>query len=151
MAANTELILLEDVEDLGRAGETVMVAAGFARNYLLPKGLAAKVTPGARRRLAARIERIEAQRQSDLEAAQALAAKLAETELTLPMQAGDDGRLFGSVNPHIVAEKLAEAGLEVEPRRIRIKEPIKELGVFNLDLHLHTEVDATLKVWVVRA
>lgn len=151
MAANTELILLEDVEDLGRAGETVTVTAGYARNFLLPKGLAAKVTPGARRRLAAHIERIEIKRQTDLVAARTLAAKLAETELTLPMQAGDDGRLFGSVTPHLVAEKLVESGITLEPRRIRIKEPIKELGVFELGIHLHAEVDATLKVWVVRA
>jgi large subunit ribosomal protein L9 len=151
MAATMKLILLEDVEDLGRAGDTVMVAPGYARNFLLPKELAAKVTPGALRRLAARSERIEAKRQSDLVVAQALAAKLAELELTLPMQAGDDDRLFGSVSAHLIAEELGKQGMEIEVRRIRLDESIKELGVFNVDIRLHAEVTATVKVWVVRA
>ena len=151
MAATTKLILLEDVEDLGRAGDTVMVAPGYARNFLFPKGLAAKETPGALRRLAARSERIVAKRKVDLDAAQALAAKLAELELTIPMQAGDDDRLFGSVNAHLIAEELGKQGMEIEVRRIRLDEPIKELGVFNVDVRLHADVTVAVKVWVVRA
>jgi large subunit ribosomal protein L9 len=118
---------------------------------LLPKGLVAKETPGAMRRLAARSERIEAKRKVDLEAAQALATKLAELELTIPMQAGDDDRLFGSVNAHLIAEELAKQGMEIEIRRIRLDEPIKELGVFNVDVRLHADVTVAVKVWVVRA
>jgi len=150
MAATSKLILLEDVEDLGHAGDTVKVAPGYARNYLLPKGLAAKITPGAMRQLEARREQIEARRRTELEQAQATAAKIAELELSIPMQAGDDDRLFGSVTPHLLMEELAKAGLTIEAKRIRLDQPIKTLGEFKVEIKLHAEVMATLKVWVVR-
>ena len=145
-----ELILLEDVEDLGKAGDKVNVAPGYARNYLIPKGLAEKVTPGALRQIEARRERIEAKRQAELEAAQAVAAKIAEAEITIPMQAGDDEQLFGSVTSHIIADALKEQGIEVEHRRVKLEEPIKELGLFNVDIKLHSDVTATAKIWVVK-
>ena len=146
-----ELILLEDVEDLGKAGEKVNVAPGYARNYLLPKGLAEKITPGALRQIEARRERIEAKRKQDLDNASALAAKIAETEITIPMQAGEDDQLFGSVTSHLIADALKEQGIEIESRKIKLEEPLKELGVFNVTIKLHLDVDATAKVWVVRA
>jgi large subunit ribosomal protein L9 len=146
-----ELILLEDVEDLGKAGEKVNVAPGYARNYLLPKGLAEKITPGALRQIEARRERIEAKRKQDLDNASALAAKIAETEITIPMQAGEDDQLFGSVTSHLIADALKEQGIEIESRKIKLEEPLKELGVFNVTIKLHSDVDATAKVWVVRA
>jgi len=146
-----ELILLEDVEDLGKAGEKVNVAPGYARNYLLPKGLAEKITPGALRQIEARRERIEAKRKQDLDNASALAAKIAETEITIPMQAGEDDQLFGSVTSHLIADALKEQGIEIESRKIKLEEPLKELGVFSVTIKLHSDVDATAKVWVVRA
>jgi large subunit ribosomal protein L9 len=146
-----ELILLEDVEDLGKAGEKVNVAPGYARNYLLPKGLAEKITPGALRQIEARRERIEAKRKQDLDNATALAAKIAETEITIPMQAGEDDQLFGSVTSHLIADALKEQGIEIESRKIKLEEPLKELGVFNVSIKLHSDVDAMAKVWVVRA
>lgn len=146
-----ELILLEDVEDLGNAGDKVNVAPGFARNYLIPRGLAEKMTPGALRQIEARKERIEARRKEEHEKAQALAAKIAETEITISMQAGEDEKLFGSVSAHLIAEALQAEGLEVESRRIKLHEPIKELGVFNVDIKLQSDVMAVAKVWVVRA
>lgn len=146
-----ELILLEDVEDLGNAGDKINVAPGFARNYLIPKGLAEKVTPGALRQIEARKERIEAHRQEELEKAEALAVKIAETEITISMQAGEDEKLFGSVNSNMIAEVLEAEGITVESRRIKLADPIKELGVFNVEMKLHSDVVATAKVWVVRA
>lgn len=146
-----ELILLEDVEDLGKAGEKINVAPGFARNYLIPKGLAEKLTPGALRQIEARKDRIEEKRKEELEGAQALAKKIEETEITISMQAGDDEKLFGSVTAHIIVDALKEQGIDVEQRRISLDEPIKELGVFNIAMKLHSEVEATAKVWVVRA
>ena len=145
-----ELILLEDVEDLGKAGEKVSVASGYARNYLLPKGLAEKITPGALRQIEARKDRIEAKRKLDLEDAQALAAKLAETEVTISMQAGEDDQLFGSVTSHIIADALQEQDIKIEHRKIKLDDPIRELGAFNVDIKLHADITATLKVWVVR-
>ena len=146
-----EFILLEDVEDLGKAGEKVNVAPGFARNYLIPRGLAEKVTPGALRQIEARKERIEEHRKDELEKSQALAAKIAETEITISMQAGEDEKLFGSVNVNLIAEAFEAEGITIEHRRIKLQDPIKELGVFNVEIKLHTDVVATAKVWVVRA
>ena len=146
-----ELILLEDVEDLGKAGDKVNVAPGYARNYLLPKGLAEKLTPGALRQIEARKERIEAQRKDELDNSQALAEKIAKAEITISMQAGEDEKLFGSVNAVMIAEALEAEGISVEHRRIKLADPIKELGVFNVEMKLHTDVIATAKVWVVRA
>ena len=146
-----ELILLEDIEDLGKAGDKVNVAPGYARNYLLPQGLAEKITPGALRQIEARRERIEAKRKQELEAAQALAAKIEETEISIPMQAGDDEQLFGSVTTHLIADALKEQGIEVESRKIKLESPIKELGLFNIAIKVHSDVEAAAKVWVVRA
>ena len=145
-----KLILLEDVEDLGRAGDEIKVAPGYARNYLLPKGLAEKVTPGALRQIEARKERIEAKRKDELEIAQALAVKIAETELTIAMQAGEDEKLFGSVNAAKISEALEAEGISIESSRIKLEESIKELGVFTVDIKLHTDVMATAKFWIVR-
>lgn len=144
-------ILLEDVEHLGLAGDTVNVASGYARNYLIPKGLIAKVSPAALRRIEANKMKIEARRKKEIEDAQELAVKLAEIEITIPMQADDNNQLFGSVTSHVIAEELADQGIEVEQHRIKLENPIKELGVFNVDVKLHGGTTATLKVWVVRA
>lgn len=146
-----ELILLEDVEDLGNAGDKINVAPGFARNFLIPKGLAKKVTPGALRQIEARKERLESHRKEELEKSEALAAKIAATEITIPMQAGEDEKLFGSVNAHLISEALEKEGIEVESRRVKLVDPIKELGVFSVEIKLHSDVVATAKVWVVRA
>ena len=146
-----ELILLEDVEDLGKAGDKLNVAPGFARNYLIPKGLAEKVTPGALRQIEARKDRIEAKRKDEFEAAKALAAKIAETEITIPMQTGEDEKLFGSVTSNIIADAFKAEGISIEHRKILLTEPLKELGVFNIEIKLHSDVMATAKVWIVRA
>jgi len=146
-----ELILIEDVEDLGKAGDKVSVAPGYARNYLLPQKLAEKVTPGALRKIEARREQIEKERAETLAAAQAFAAKIAEAEVTIPMQAGEDEHLFGSVNQQVIADALAGLDIDVKAKNIKLAEPIKELGAYKVDIKLHSDVDATLKVWVVRA
>ena len=146
-----ELILLEDVEDLGRAGDKVNVAPGYARNYLIPRKMAEKITPGALRKIEARRERLEQERKAALEGAQAMAAKIEAVDITIPMQAGEDERLFGSVTQQIISDALAEQSIDVKPKNVKLAEPIKELGAFKVDIHLHSDVDATLKVWIVRA
>lgn len=148
---SVELILLEDVEQLGNAGDEISVAEGYARNYLIPKNLAKKLTPGALRQIESRKEKIEAKRKQDMDDAKTLAAKIAETDLTIQMQAGDDEQLFGSVTSHIIADALVAAGLEIEHRKVHLDEPIKELGMFHVEIKLNQEVSATAKVWVVRA
>ncbi len=148
---NIKLILLEDVEELGYAGDAVSVASGYARNYLLPKGLAAKASPAALRQVESRREKIESQRKDEMKKAQDIAVRIAEVEITIPMQAGDDNQLFGSVTSHIIVEELAKQNISVESRRVELENPIKELGAFNINVKLHKEVSASLKVWVVRA
>lgn len=144
-------ILLEDVEDLGSAGDSVSVAAGYARNFLVPKGLAVKASAAALRQVESRKGKIEEQRKKDLEKARELAAKIAEVEITIAMQAGDDNKLFGSVTSHIIADELAKHAIEIEHRRIEMEEHLKELGAFNIRIKLHKEVYGTVKVWIVRA
>ena len=111
--AHVKLILLQDVDDLGLAGEEVHVAAGYARNYLIPRGFATIASTGVLRQLEARKEKIEAKRQADLEAAQALSAKIASLDITIPMQASEDGHLFGSVSERTIFETLASMDVKV--------------------------------------
>ena len=151
MAKNVELILLQDVENLGLAGEKVTVAAGYARNYLIPRGLADKATPGILRVLAANKEKIEAKRRDELVAAQATAAKLMEVAIEIAMQASDDNQLFGSVTARNVADALAKNGFQIAHTRVIIEEPIKSVGEFTVQVKLHYDVIADLKVNVVRA
>ena len=148
--ASVNLILLEDVENLGLAGDEVRVAAGYARNYLVPQGKATKATKGALRQVEARREIIEAQRKAELAEAEALAAKLAEAEVSIPMQASDDDTLFGSVTNRVIADVLAEQGIEIDSKRILLEEHIKTLGKFDVDVKLPRGVKAQVKVWVVR-
>jgi large subunit ribosomal protein L9 len=149
--SQVKLILLEDVETLGLAGEEVNVAVGYARNYLLPRNLAAKATPGALRVLESRRGNIEEQRAHELEKAKSLVDKIAALEISIQMQASEDDQLFGSVTERVIADKMAELGVEVDHNRIKMSEPIKTLGEYTIDIKLHHDVATTAKVWVVRA
>ena len=148
--AQVSLILLDDVENLGLAGDEVSVAPGYARNYLLPRGLAAKATPGILRLVESRKAQIAARRAAELENAKAVAAKLAEVEISIAMQATEDDQLFGSVTSRMVADELAAQGFDIAHSRITIDPPIKTLGSFEAVVRLHSEVTATVKIWVVR-
>jgi large subunit ribosomal protein L9 len=148
--AYVSLILLDDVEHLGLAGEEVRVAPGYARNYLIPKKLAAKATPGTLRLIESRKAAIAARRAADLANAKAIAEKLADVEISIAMQATEDDQLFGSVTPRMVAEELKAQGFEVEHNRVIIEPPIKMLGNFEAEVKLHPEVAASVKIWVVR-
>jgi large subunit ribosomal protein L9 len=148
--ANVSLILLDDVENLGLAGDQVLVAPGYARNYLIPKKLAAKATPGVLRLIESRKAAIAARRAADLANAKALAEKLATVEISIAMQATEDDQLFGSVTARMVADELNAQGYAIEHSRILIDPPIKTLGSFEAEIKLHSEVTAAVKVWVVR-
>ena len=148
--AITKLILLKDVEDLGLAGEEVHVSTGYARNFLIPKKLAAPASASALKQIAARKEKIEAERQAALEAAQALAAKIAETAVNINMQASDDGHLFGSVTDRAIAEAYAAAGIVFDHQRVRLEAPIRATGEYSVNIKLHQSVMATGKVIIGR-
>ena len=145
------LILLQDVEDLGLAGESVHVAPGYGRNYLIPKGLAAPPSAVALKQIEAQKEKIEAKRKADLEAAQALADKIAAMVIQIPMQASDDNHLFGSVTERMVAEIYAANGVKVEHQRIRMDKHIRSLGEYTINIKLHQEIIANGKIVIVRA
>ena len=151
MAATMNLILLQDVEDVGLAGDSVHVSPGFGRNYLIPRGLAAPASPGALRQLEAQKEKIEAKRKADLEAAQALAAKIAGMSVEITMQASDDGHLFGSVTERVVCEAYAAKGINIEYQRVRMDQHIRTLGEYDINIKLHQDVIATGKIVIVRA
>ncbi len=144
-----EVILREDVKSLGKAGELVRVRPGYARNFLLPKGLAYEASEGNKKRIAAetraRTTRLEAEKGE----AQAFAARLAAAAVTLTGKAGEEGKLFGSVTAQDIAEALAQQGLEVDRRRIELEHPIKLLGFHTVTVRLHPEVHAEVRVQVV--
>jgi large subunit ribosomal protein L9 len=144
-----EVILRQDVKSLGKAGELVRVRPGYARNFLLPKGLAYEASEGNRKRIAAetraRTTRVEAEKNE----AQGFAAKLAAVTVTLTGKAGEEGKLFGSVTAPDIADALAKQGLEIDRRRIELEHPIKALGFHSVAVRLHPEVHAEVRVQVV--
>ncbi|MBM3692449.1 MAG: 50S ribosomal protein L9 [Actinobacteria bacterium] len=145
-----KIVLRDDVENLGRKGDVVDVADGYARNYLVPRGLAMKATKGVVAQAEAMRRNRAARDARDREAAQTAAATLAGARLEITARAGEGGKLFGSVTSTDIAEALqARHGLTVDRRRIALAEPLKELGDVEVSVQLHPEVSATLTVAVV--
>jgi len=145
-----DVILREDVEKLGSAGDVVTVKDGYARNYLLPRGLAYPATDGNRRRLESehksRARRVEA----EVGQAKELAARLEAVSLSFSMKAGEGDKLFGSVTTHDVAERLKAEGFDVDKKAVELEEPIKALGVYKVPIRLHPDVKPEVRVWVVK-
>ena len=145
-----KLILNDHIENLGERGDSVVVKAGYANNYLVPKGLAYHDTPGNRRRFEQEQTGWE---EMDLErhgAAVKLAAELEGVKLAFERRAGEKDVLFGSVNMADIANELAEKGFEIDRKRIRLEHAIKEIGAFEVVVHIHRDIDVTLPVRVVR-
>lgn len=145
----TEVILKDDVDNLGAAGDVVDVKPGYARNYLLPQGLALRATEGNLKRLREERRHKERAVEREREQAEELAARLEGRSLTFHVQAAEEGKLFGSVTAQDIEDRLAEDGLTVDRRRIGLAEPIKELGVYNVEVDLYEDVNPVVKVWVV--
>jgi large subunit ribosomal protein L9 len=146
-----ELILREDVQSLGKAGELVRVKPGYARNFLLPRGIAYEATPGNKKRIAQEKERLEAAENARRDAASAIAKRLEEVSLTFSAKVGEEGKLFGSVTTADIAHQLEAQGFkEVEKRMIDLHEPIKALGVYRVPVRLHADVKPEIKVWVIK-
>ena len=144
-----EVILRDDVRSVGKAGELVRVKPGYARNYLLPQGLAYEATEGNKKRIAAETRARSTRLAAEKAGAEAFAAQLGQLDLQLKGNAGEEGRLFGSVTAQDVAAALAEAGHEVDRRRIELDQPIKTLGEHTVSVRLHPEVHASVRVTVV--
>jgi large subunit ribosomal protein L9 len=146
-----ELILLNNVQDLGRIGETVRVADGYARNYLIPRGLATKASPGALRQLESRKAQLQAIYEAEVDGARILASTIEANSVSIPVQAGEDGKLYGSVTTAQIVDAFAEMDVNLERKQVILADPIKELGVYNVEIKLHDEVNVYAKVWVVKA
>jgi large subunit ribosomal protein L9 len=144
-----EVILRQSIDNLGHPGEIVKVSPGFARNYLLPRGLAYEATPGNRKRIEQERSRLEAAENARREAAQETAAKLEQVSLTFSARVGEEGKLFGSVTAADIAQQLEAQGLHVEKRLIDLHEPIRALGVYRVPVRLHADVKPELKIWVI--
>lgn len=146
-----KIILRENVDTLGTVGEIVTVRDGYARNFLIPKGFAYYASPKAIRILDSEKKHYEARMAKLKTEAELLAAKLADTQVSITMQVGEEGRLFGSVTNQMIAQELADKGFTIDRRTILLDEPIKSVGEFEVKIKLHPEVHAPLKVWVTSA
>jgi large subunit ribosomal protein L9 len=144
-----EVILREDIKTLGRAGEMVRVKPGYARNYLLPQGLAYEATEGNKKRIAAETRVRVVRHQAERAEAERAAATLSGVALTLGGKAGEEGKLFGSITSQDIAEALARQGHNIDRRRIELEHPIKTIGQHTVTVRLHPEVHAELHVSVV--
>lgn len=145
-----KVILRKDLEKLGKLGDVVNVKDGYARNYLIPRGYAYYATDGAIKAIEIekkrKIKRLEQERAK----AEAFAQELSQIQLTIPMKVGEEGRLYGSVNPIIISEYLMnEHKIEIDKKQILLDEPIKSLGVFDVKIKLFQDIYTTIKVWVI--
>lgn len=152
MGKQVDVILRQTLPKLGEEGQIVSVKPGYARNYLLPRGLAYRATSSNVRRLEEERERAEQRARRDYLEARRRAAQLEGLSLTFEMRAGEESKLFGSVTSADIAERLnAEAlDFEVDRRQIELEEPIKSLGVFSVPIDLGGDVEAEVKVWVIK-
>lgn len=143
-----EVILREDVKKLGRAGELVKVKPGYARNFLLPQGLAYEATAGNLKRIEAESKSRNARVAQERSEAEAVAAKLAGITVTLTRKAGEGDRLFGSITAQDIADALAQKGQSVDKRKIELEHPIKTIGEHTVPVQLHHDVVAQVKITV---
>jgi large subunit ribosomal protein L9 len=145
-----EVILRESVQNLGAAGDVVKVKDGYARNYLLPKGLAYPATEANKKKIAYEAARIATQRAAEKGAAETEAARLAEVHLTFAVKVGEEDKLYGSVTASDLQRKLEELGIKVDKRKVDLPEPIRELGEFRVGIKLHADVRPEIQVSVVK-
>jgi large subunit ribosomal protein L9 len=146
-----KVILKENIETLGHIGDIVKVAPGYARNYLLPKGLVIEATTKNAKALEHAKRQMEYKKNKVLEQAKQFAARIEGLSFVLAHQAGEEGKLFGSVTNMEIADRLKAEGIDVDRKKILLADPIKHLGEFTVAIKVHPEVTANLKVNVTRS
>jgi len=144
-----EVILREHVDNLGRRGEIVKVADGYARNFLLPRKLALRATEGNKKQIERERDKFEAKEADEKRVAEALAGQIANVEVVIARKVGETEALYGSVTTADIADALAAKGFEIERRKLQLAEPIKQLGEFDVPVKLYRDVAANVKVRVV--
>jgi large subunit ribosomal protein L9 len=144
-----DVILREHVDNVGKRGEIVKVADGFARNYLLPRKLALPVTPGNLKHIERERTKFEAREAEERQGAEAIASRLVGIVVVITRKVGETEALYGSVTSSDIAASLASQGVEIDKRKIQLQEPIKRLGEYDVPIKLHRDVTAPIKVKVV--
>ncbi len=146
-----EVILRQAIENKGHPGDIIEVSSGYARNYLLPRGLAYEATTGNRKRIAQEKARLEAAENTRRTAAQDVANRLEQISLTFSARVGEEEKLFGSVTAADIAQQLHAQGFpEIEKRQVDLHDPIKALGVYRVPIRLHADVKPEIRVWVIK-
>ncbi|AFH48308.1 Ribosomal protein L9 [Ignavibacterium album JCM 16511] len=145
-----KVILRQNIDKLGKIGQIVDVKDGYALNYLIPKGFAYVAVKGNVKALEEEKKVVEKRNQQELKAAETLASELEKISVTIPVQVGEEDKIFGSVTTQMIADALKEKGHDIDKRKIEMEEQIKTLGIYNVNIKLHPSVNAKIKVWVVR-
>jgi large subunit ribosomal protein L9 len=145
-----KIILRKDYQKLGSAGDTITVKDGFARNYLLPKGIGLVATPENEHRYASEKKQQGWKQEQEKRKAEEIAKILENVSCTITVQVGEEDKLFGSVTAQNIAESLESLGHSLDKRKIILEEPIKSLGIYSVPIKLHQDVEAKVKVWVVK-
>ncbi|NOZ60653.1 MAG: 50S ribosomal protein L9 [Calditrichaeota bacterium] len=145
-----KIILRKDFEDLGKAGDVVTVKSGYARNFLIPQGIALKADSAAVKQLASEKKMEELKVTRSKKAAQQLAEELEKVSCTATVTVGEEDKVFGSVTTQQISDLLKEKGYEVDRKKIKLEEPIKALGIYDVPIKLHPEVEIKIKLWVVK-
>ena len=150
MATQIKVLLKNDVANLGTGGEVVKVRPGFARNFLLPRGLAVPATAGNLARVEDLKRQVASQAKAELEAANAAAAQISAASVTIQRATGEEGKMYGSVTTKDIEDAFAAAGVKLDRKKIVLTDPIKTIGSFEVPIKLHASVNGTLKVTVAK-
>lgn len=145
-----EIVLTKDYEQLGKAMDVITVKDGYARNFLIPKGIAVPATEGNRKKVAEAKRIAEVHEEKKIKEARQLAKKIEQVPCTIPVKVGEEDKIFGSVTAQEIADFLKKEGFDIEKRHVDLEEPIKQLGVYSIRIALYKDVEAKLKVWVVK-
>ena len=145
-----KVILRQNYEPLGAIGDVVEVKNGFARNFLLPRKIAYIAIGGNVKVLEEEKKTVVKKNQKELSGAEILAAELEKISVTIPVQVGEEDKIFGTVTTQMITDALKEKNYDIDKRKIEIEEPIKSLGIYSVNVKLHPTVNTKIKVWVVR-
>lgn len=145
-----KVILIKDVSKLGKIGDELVVKDGYARNYLFPRQEAIEATSGALKVLEQKKSQFARKAKKHKEECALMAEKISASSCTISMEAGEGDKLFGSVTAEMIAEALSGEGIELDKRKIVLEEPIRAIGLYNVEIRLHPEVKTEAKVWVIK-
>lgn len=145
-----KVILIKNVNKLGKIGDKISVKDGFARNFLIPRKEAIEATQGALKVLDQKKNQEVRKAKKHIEECSAIAEKIAQVSCTISMEAGEEDKLFGAVTAEMISEVLASEGIDVDKRKIVLEEPIKAIGLYTVEIRLHPEIKAEAKVWVIK-